>query len=126
MKTTTKQSQKVNEFKLEQAFVLWKNTSKAGKEYLKGKDLNGGKIIGYFNPNKKNTKEPDIRVYSTDKDGKTDKEIASLWDSESKNKTRYLTGSTDEKEKVVGFYGKTEKAPYISCYFKEEDKDLPF
>ena len=52
MKTTTKPVETTKEFKLEQAFVLWKNTSKAGKEYLKGKDFNGGKIIGYFNPNK--------------------------------------------------------------------------
>ena len=123
MKTTTKQPQTESSFKLEQAFVLWKNTSKKGTEYLKGKDLNGGKILGYFNSNKKNPKEPDIRVYSTSEDGKTDKEIASLWDSESKSKTRYLTGTTDEKEKIVGFYGKSEKAPYISCYFKEDEPE---
>lgn len=126
MKTSTKQTGTTKEFKLEQAFVLWKNTSKKGTEYLKGKDLHGNKVLGYFNTNKKNPKEPDVRVYVVAEDGKTDKEIASLWDYTSKSGKQYLSGSTDEKEKLVAFYGKSEKAPHISAYFRPEENDLPF
>ena len=124
-KEVNKESE-VKEFTLEQAFVLWRNESKNGKFYLKGKDLHDNKIVGFFNTNKKNPKEPDIRVceVSIDDQGKetTGNEICSLWDNESKNGNRYLTGTTDEKEKIVAFYGKEheEARPYIRAYFKDE------
>ena len=116
----------VKEFTLEQAFVLWRNESKNGKFYLKGKDLHDNKIVGFFNTNKKNPKEPDIRVCEVILDDQckesTGNEICSLWDNESSKGTRYLTGTTDEKEKIVAFYGKEheEMRPYIRAYFKDE------
>ena len=75
--------------------------------------------MGFFNGNKKNPKEPDIRIFTLDKDGKQDKEIASLWQNESINKKAYLSGRSDEKEKLIGFFNNTdnEKQPYIRVYF---------
>ena len=129
VKETTKPESKevVNEFKLQEAFVLWKNKSKSGNDYLKGStptDKDGKKtgLIAYFNSNKKNPKEPDIRVYSL-VDGEQDIEVASLWESVSEGKgTRYLTGTTNDKEKLVAFYGKEnqEMRPYIRAYYKED------
>lgn len=116
----------VNEFNLTEAFVLWKNEAKSGNDYLKGytpadKKGNQTKLIGYFNPNKKNPKEPDVRVYAL-VDDKQDIEVASLWENVSEGKgTRYLTGTTNDDEKLVAFYGKEneEKRPYIRVYYKE-------
>lgn len=118
---TAKKEEVKQEVKLAEAFALWKNTSKAGTEYLKGYDLHKNKLVGFFNGNKKNPKEPDVRVYSIDAEGNQEKEVASLWENISKNEKKYLTGSTDEKEKLVGFYSnKDEKTPYIRVYFKED------
>lgn len=121
MRSNTKKEEVKQEVKLQEAFALWKNTSKTGTEYLKGKDFNGNTVVGFFNTNKKNPKEPDIRVYSVNAEGQNEKEIASLWDGESTKGTRYLSGSTDEKEKIVAFYNKNEnvKQPHIRAYFKE-------
>ena len=115
---TTKEVAKQS-VKLEEAFALWKNKSKSGYDYLSGNDLHKNKLVGYFNTNKKNPKEPDIRVYGTDSDGKQVKEVASLWSTVSKNDKQFLTGSTSDKEKLVAFFDGKEKHPYIRAYFKE-------
>lgn len=128
MKTSTKVT-KENEKKgseLVESFALWLNKSKAGNDYLTGRlneKLGAGKLVGYFNTNKKNPKEPDIRIYTLDSEGHQDKEIADLWDSVSETTgNEYLTGTSDEQERLIGFYDKTspEKAhrPYIKVYFK--------
>lgn len=123
VKETTKTENKevVNEFKLTEAFVLWLNQSKAGNTYYKGYDLHKNKLVAYPNTNKKNPKEPDVRVYLINAEGNQDKEVASLWDNISKNNKQFLSGTTDENEKLVGFYGdKTNQdRPYIRVYFKE-------
>ena len=111
-----------NRKELTDALVLWVHESKAGKEYLSGftgESTGKNKIVGYFNTMKKNPKEPDIRIFTLDGEGNQDKEIADLWENESKSNTRYLSGSSDEKEKLVGFYGdkKDTKKPYIRVYF---------
>ena len=109
---------------LRESFVLWKNISSKNNEYLSGiatdDPSNTFKLIGYFNTNKKNPKEPDIRIYSLNDEGKQDSEVASLWESVSKNNNRYLTGTTNEKEHLIAFYGNTEdeKRPYIRAYYK--------
>ena len=109
---------------LQEAFVLWKVKSKSGIDYLSGNlklnEKDEIKIIGYFNGEKKNPNEPDIRVYSLDPEGKQDKEICSLWEHLSKNENRYLTGTSDEKEKLVAFYNndKESNKPYIRCYYR--------
>lgn len=104
---------------LRESFVLWKNVSKNNVEYLKGYTCgeNWIKIVGYFNTNKKNPKEPDIRIYC-EKEDKTMIEICSLWDTISKNNTRYLTGVTNEDERIIAFYDGTNNRPYIKAYYK--------
>lgn len=131
MRTVVKKEVKNNEsevkqeFNLKEAFVLWKKESKAGNDYLNGflVDENGNKVFlnGFFNTNKKNPKEPDIRVVTSVAEGEESIEVASLWENVSEGKgTRYLTGSTNDKEKLVGFYGKeVESRPYIRAYYKE-------
>lgn len=109
------------------AFVLWRNKSKSGNFYLSGttsEELEPTKLVGFFNTNKENPEAPDIRVFTTDKDGKQDKEVCTLWEHISKTEKRYLTGLTDEIEKIIAFYGEEhqEMRPYIRAYFKEEQK----
>ena len=104
---------------LRECLVLWKNVSKNNVEYLKGYISNEEhkEIVGYFNTNKKNPKEPDIRIYC-EVDDKTVEEICSLWDSISKNNTRYLTGKTNEDERIIAFYDGSGNRPYIKAYYK--------
>lgn len=121
-KTMTENKTEKKEVELTEAFALWLHTSKNGNEYLSGssdESIGNARLVGYFNTMKKNPKEPDIRIYTLDPEGHQDKEVADLWENESKNKTRYLSGTSDEKEKLVGFYGdkKEEKRPYIRVYF---------
>lgn len=103
--------------------VLWLHVSKNETEYLSGnlsEDLGSGKIIGFFNTNKKNPKEPDIRLYTVNQEGNRDIEIASLWENISKSENRYLLGKTNENEDIIGFYEeKQEKKPYIKVYFSK-------
>ena len=109
---------------LKESFVLWKNISAKQNEYLSGTTTDDPKqifkLVGYFNTNKKNPKEPDIRIYSLNDEGKQDSEVCDLWESISKNENRYLTGTTNEKEKIIAFYGNSEdeKRPYIRAYYK--------
>ena len=126
MKKAIKEIEKEKEeTKLEEAFVLWKHESKNGNTYLSGNtpaDKGVLQLIGYFNTKKKNPKEPDVRVYNLDKDGNQDKEICSLWENTSKNGNKYLSGTTDENEKIIAFYNELEensKIPYIRAYYKE-------
>lgn len=128
MRTVNEKEVKTNEtgvkqeFNLKEAFVLWKNESKNKTEYLRGFTSDKKvKLVGFFNTNKKNPKEPDVRVYVTDNEGK-DIEVASLWESITKNNKRILTGSTNENEKLVAFYGKEhqEMRPYIRAYYRED------
>ena len=112
------------EFKLTEAFVLWKNESKNGVEYLSGKTSDEKiKLVAYFNARKNNPKEPDIRIYEIDPDGSQGLEVASLWESISKNEKRYLTGMTNDKERLIAFYNNLEEnpnRPYIRAYYKED------
>ena len=108
------------EFKMEQAFALWKNEpkDKNSKPYF-----TGGNLIAFYNTMKKNPKEPDMRIYRKPAKGeKIGKEITSLWCSVSKNGKKYLTGKY-EGEKVICFINEkaTEKQPYISAYYRNSD-----
>ena len=125
MKKVTETKTERKEFNLEEAFVLWQNESKNKTMYLSGftsEKLGKKKLLGYFNTKKNNPKEPDIRVYELDSEGKQGKEVVALWESISKQNVRYLTGTTDEKEKLIAFYGNEheEKRPYIRAYFQED------
>ena len=120
------QKEEVQKTELWEAFVLWRNEAKSGGSYLRGytpeKVLGGVGLVGYFNSKKRNPKEPDIRVYTLDSEGKQDKEVCSLWENVSKNEKRYLTGTTDDKEKIIAFYNEDKESnrPYIRAYFKQE------
>lgn len=113
---------------LTEAFVLWEKKSKNGQFYLTGVTSSAcdevKRLIAFYNGSKKNPKEPDIRVYSVDAEGKQDQEVASLWNNISqKTKKEYLTGVSGDKEKLVGFYSNQEanmKRPDIRVYFREE------
>ena len=123
-----KEEIKKGEFDLKEAFVLWKDTAKSGNHYLKGNTAidekeNSISLVGYFNTNKKNPKEPDVRIYCINDEGKQDKEVCNLWETVSKGKEkRYLTGMTDDKERIIGFYteeqNKEGTRPYIRAYYK--------
>lgn len=115
-------------FDLTEAFVLWKQTSKAGTKYLSGntpidlkKNEKGMKLVGFYNTNKKNPKEPDIRIYDIDSEGNQGNEVCSLWENISKNENRYLTGTTNDNEKIIAFYTKEviNDRPDIKAYYKQ-------
>lgn len=105
----------------EQAFAMWRKKSKNDKYYFTGKSSDSN-LVAFYNGMKKNPKEPDLRVYKVDEDGKmTDKVLTSLWCNTSKNGTKYLTGKLNGK-RIVGFFykGENEKAPYFTCYYSED------
>ena len=107
------------EFNLKESFVLWKSTSKEGKAYFTGRDNEKHKVTGFYNTNKKNPKEPDLRVIDGD-----DKSFASLWCNLSKNETKYLAGTLEDGSRIVGFFAKEEdeKKPFIRVYLSDDKK----
>ncbi len=117
------------EFDLKESFALWEHVSKMGNKYLSGStnpEVNESlKLVGYYNTNKKNPNEPDIRVYSLNAEGQNDKEVADLWENQSVEGKRYLSGKDEDNCKLVGFYNETTKEnpnrPYIRVYFKENE-----
>ena len=117
---TKKQETKKQEFKMEQAFAMWKKKLKSGKFYFTGKDHEGKYLVGFFNTMKKNPKEPDVRIYLQAKEGEEMQDYCSMWAHVSKNDKSYLSGKLDGK-KVVGFINKDadEKHPYFSVYFSD-------
>ena len=120
-----KNEQEKEKFNLEEAFVLWSQESKKGSKYLTGHDLNKNRLVGYFetNFNKKSEKQPDIRVYDLDENGKNRKEVCVLWISTSKSGKIYYSGMTNENEKIIAFKTDDEKdtnRPFLKAYFKEE------
>ena len=104
---------------------LWRKLSKTGKSYyLSGKTAGVDKVWlkGFFNGNKTNPKEPDVRIYVEDAEHNLSKETyLSLWCKIAKSGKKYLTGKLDGKW-VVGFINEDSdgKRPYLSVYFSEE------
>ena len=123
-KNETKKEEK-EKFDLQECFTLWLNTSKEGNKYLSGYDFNKNRIIGFYNK-KQNDKQPSIRLYGVDDEGKTTKEeIITLWDTKFKTSGKDgLSGYTNEKEGIIAFYGdeKDTKHPYIRGYFTKDNK----
>lgn len=109
----------------EQVCALWKSQSKDGKTYFTGKvSATNENLTGFYNTNKKNLKEPDLRVYLRDEKGNLSKEtFLDLWCNPTKKGKKILSGKLNEK-RVVGFINENgnEKAPYISVYVSD---DLP-
>ena len=124
VKTETKKEEK-EKFDLQECFTLWRNTSKEGNVYLTGYDFNKNRIIGFYTK-KLNDKQPTIRIYGVDEEGKTtQEEIITLWDTTFKTSGKDgLSGYTNEKENVIAFYGdeKDTKRPYIRGYFSKDNK----
>lgn len=124
VKNETKTEEK-EKFDLQECFTLWRNTSKEGNVYLTGYDFNKNRIIGFYNK-KLNDKQPTIRIYGVDEEGKTtQEEIITLWDTTFKTSGKDgLSGYTNEKENVIAFYGdeKDTKRPYIRGYFSKDNK----
>lgn len=110
------------EFDLKEAFALWEHNAKSGTSYLTG-TVDDMKLIGFLNTNKKNEKEPDIRVYELINDEISKEAVASLWKNISKNGNYYLSGNDNENKKLVGFYNTNiiefPNRPYIRVYYSE-------
>ena len=132
MKTTTKKTEKTEvkqveeKTQLREAFALWIAEATTGTKYLYGQLKNEkGEVVcslrGWFNKNKKNPNEPDIRIYERDVEGNQGEELACLWDHISKNSVRYLSGYTNEKEELVAYYNKDKEdnKPYIRVYYSK-------
>lgn len=118
-----KEEIKVEENKeLKEAFAMWNNTAKSGSEYLTGR-CEDMKLIGFFNKEKKNEKEPDIRVYIIENDEISKEAVASLWKNVSKGGNYYLSGTDNENNKLVGFYNtkfiEFPNRPFIRVYYSE-------
>lgn len=133
----------------QQVFALWEQKSQKGLKYFTGTHTDGDKeckVIAFYNTDKTNPKEPDLRIYQQIKKGdryQRGEEITSLWCNFSeKSKKKYLTGKING-QRLVGFINENEnpKAPKISVYVSEDkpktqledpqetidvDDDLPF
>lgn len=108
---------KKEESLLKECLALWLHKSKEGKKFLSGKTYTDDKVIAFF-VNGKTENLPKVRVFALDDEGKATDEIVTLWEYEGKS-AKYLSGKTNENEKVVGFYGEENKEarPYIRVYF---------
>lgn len=110
--------------RMEGVCALWKRTSANGKSYFTGQTEDKQTFLtAFYNTDKKNLKEPDLRIYSRDADGNLSKDpFLSLWCNATKKGKKVLSGKLNGK-KVVGFIkaDADEKHPYISVYF-EADK----
>lgn len=124
VKNETKKEEK-EKFDLKECVTLWLNHSKEGNIYYSGYDFNHNRVIGFDNK-KLNDKQPCMRIYGVDEEGKTTKEeIITLWSTTFKTSGKTgLSGYTNEKENLIGFYGdeKDTKRPYIRIYFTKENK----
>ena len=114
---------KTNQSERVQCLALW--ASKSGKCLVgtatdkKGVDL--GRVIGFANTNKRNEKEPDIRVHWMNEDGKAGEECVALWKKMSKGGNTYISGKTSADEYLFGFYRGDKapaNAPLISMYYQ--------
>ena len=107
------------EFNLKEVFVLWKHKDESGTMCLSGYESkeDGASLTGRYNTEKKNEKEPDIRVFIEDA-----KDYASLWINNSKDGNMYLSGVTKDNKRLVGFYTKEviNNRPDIKVYYQEE------
>ena len=107
---------------LKEIFALWKRQSKAGNTYFSGKNSIGENIVGFFNTNKKNPKEPDLKVYYYAGEEIAKEPVLSMWCNVSNNGKKYLTGKID-KHRYIGFINGDDqdgKHPYVRIYLREE------
>lgn len=122
----TKTAEK-KEFTLKQVFAMWKRTSQKGSAYFTGKDEEGNNLRGFYNTNKQNPKEPDVKIYTVDENGDRSKDVyISLWCNAKDNGKKYLSGKIDGK-RVVGFINaratEENKQPYFSVYWSDQEEE---
>ena len=123
---TTKSAPATNNNDLKEAFALWEKKGAKGVYYSgKTSDTEPINIVCFITTEKKNEKQPDLRVYvSAEKDAEK-VELAVLWKQESKAGKTYYSGYTNDKEKIIGFINgdtKEGKYPSIRVYFKQDTK----
>lgn len=123
MTTTKKEAENKKEFTMKQVFAMWQKKSKTGSIFFTGKNEAGERLVGFYNGKKQNPKEPDVRIYKVDEEGKAVKDAyCSLWANTSKKEKQYLTGKI-ENVRVVGFINSgakvDDKRPYFSVYESE-------
>lgn len=119
-KTEIKKEEK-EKFDLQECFTLWLHKGKNGVKYLSGNTHDNNKLVGFFNKKEKE-EQPTVRIYDLKEDGSIGEEIITLWEHKSNQGNTYLSGVTNEKENIIGFYGDEhqEKRPYIRGYFKKD------
>lgn len=121
-----KSNKEVKDSNLVELMSLWLHESNNGTKYLTGtaQDPTGKfKVVGFFNTNKRDEKDPTIRVYEEVEKGSELKEVlVTLWEHTSASGNKYLIGKDNEDNNVVAFYGKEneEKRPYVRIYTQEE------
>ena len=117
---------------MKQVLALWKRKSKNGKVYFSGKVEDGTftndfYVTAFYNTDKKNLKEPDLKIYARDDEGNLSKEpVLSLWCNATKNGKKVLSGKLDGK-RVIGFIkaDADEKHPYITVYYSNDEQAAP-
>ena len=92
--------------------AMWQEKSKNGNVYFTGKTEDGKKLVGFYNlaAQKKNPKEPDIRIYEHKE--KLEKPFLSVWVNVSKSGKKYLVGLMENK-KVVGFVNEPKEGKKV-------------
>lgn len=119
-------NKEVKDSNLVELMSLWLHQSTNGTEYLTGtaEDPTGKfKVVGFFNTNKRDEKDPIVRIYEEVEKGSELKEVlVTLWEHISASGNKYLTGKDNENTNVVAFYGakNEEKRPYIRVYTQEK------
>lgn len=125
MQTSKSQANNINN-DLKEAFALWEH-KKGELTYYTGKTSGEDAIsvVAFIESSKKNPKQPDVRVYEQAEKGEEKREIASLWQNESKAGKTYYSGYTNDKERLIAFINgdtKEGKYPTIRAYYKSDDK----
>lgn len=120
-------TQEQKEFNLERLLTLWIYKGK-GAKYLSGVTEEGDKLTGFFNKEKKNPKEPDIKLYIRDDEGNISKDVyLSLWCNATDSGKKYLSGKFDNGDRVVGFFNAKAEVngiiPYINVYLSDDENN---
>ena len=100
---------------LMECFPLYRNDQKVFTGY---DDENGKNVIGFYNIAKINPKEPDLRLYYSDKGRREEKEFLSLWLKKSVNDRPYLIGNKNGFCYIglIHFNRVSESDPYMTIY----------
>ena len=111
------QTQTQEKPRLEQAFALWRKSSKKGTFYFEGT----GNLVAFYQ-DKEKPNQPDLKVYTKNEQGKLDKEFCVLWVNATDKGYKYLSGTIGD-QKVVGFISKEDttdtRKPYIHVYYDD-------